>query len=237
MQNKEQWNTTWSTNQVNNPKNKLDYQVLELFPTPVYTTAMPEKLSNIIPFLDAQTPNSGSDEANYGERSDNSYILNEPECVEVKKFVLQHVKEFAENTLLYDYNTWEISQSWVSRKQPGQHHTMHTHPNSLISGVFYYGEPSEKTPAIKFHKMQGGINQQVIQPAVKPDKRSSKFAWKEFAVNFSPGLLLLFPSYLFHSVPTNESKTVRSSVAFNVVPKNKLGSEENLTELRFDKII
>ena len=128
MQNKEQWNTTWSTNQVNNPKNKLDYQVLELFPTPVYTTAMPEKLSNIIPFLDAQTPNSGSDEANYGERSDNSYILNEPECVEVKKFVLQHVKEFAENTLLYDYNTWEISQSWVSRKQPGQHHMMHGVP-------------------------------------------------------------------------------------------------------------
>ena len=138
---------------------------------------------------------------------------------------------------LYYYDTWELSQSWVSRKQPGQHHTMHTHPNSLISGVFYYGEPSEQTPAIKFHKMQGGINQQVLQPAVKPDKRSSKFAWKEFAVNFAPGLLLLFPSYLFHSVPINESKTIRSSVAFNVVPKMRLGSEENLTELDFNKII
>ena len=44
MQNKEQWNTTWSTNPVNTPNNKLDYQVLQLFPTPVYTTAMPEKL-------------------------------------------------------------------------------------------------------------------------------------------------------------------------------------------------
>ena len=107
-------------------------------PMPTDTTGMPAELSGIIPFLDAQAPNSGSDVANYGERSNNSYILNEPECVEVKKFVLQHVKEFAENTLLYDYNTWEISQSWVSRKQPGQHHTMHTHPNSLISGVFYW---------------------------------------------------------------------------------------------------
>ena len=231
------WNESWSADQQNKSVQKLPYEVLELFPTPVYTTGMPVELANIIPFLDAQTPNSGSDEANYGERSANSYILNEPECVEVKKFVLQQVKEFAENIMLYDYDTWELSQSWVSRKQPGQHHQMHTHPNSLISGVFYYGEPSEKTPAISFHKMQGGINQQVIQPALKPDKRSSKFAWKEFSVNFSPGLLLLFPSYLFHSVPINESKTVRSSVAFNVVPKNKLGSEENLTELRFDKII
>jgi len=214
-----------------------NYEVLELFPTPVYTTGIPAELSGIIPFLNAQAPNSGSDVANYGERSSNSYILNEPECVEVKKFVLEQVKEYAENIMLYDYDTWELSQSWVSRKQPGQHHMMHTHPNSLISGVFYYGEPSEQTPAIKFHKMQGGINQQVLQPAVKPDKRSSKFAWKEFAVNFAPGLLLLFPSYLFHSVPINESKTIRSSVAFNVVPKMRLGSEENLTELDFNKII
>ena len=126
------------------------YEVLELFPTPVYTTEMPAGLSGIIPFLDAQVPNSGSDVANYGERSNNSYILNEPECVEVKKFVLQQVKEFAENVMLYDYDTWELSQSWVSRKQPGQHHMMHTHPNSLISGVFYYGEPTEPNTCLLY---------------------------------------------------------------------------------------
>ena len=217
-------------------QNKLKYQVLELFPTPVYTTGMPPELANVIPFLDAQAPNSGSDEANYGERSDNSYILNEPECVEVKKFVLQHVKEFAENTLLYDYNTWEISQSWVSRKQPGQHHMMHTHPNSLISGVFYYGPVEENSSAIKFHKMTGGFNVSYIQPKMKADKRSSKFAWTEFGVNYTPGMLLLFPSYLFHSVPINNTKNIRSSLAFNVVPKSNLGDEANLTELRFDKI-
>ena len=38
-----------------------DYEVLELFPTPVYTTGMPAELSGIIPFLNAQAPNSGSD--------------------------------------------------------------------------------------------------------------------------------------------------------------------------------
>lgn len=213
------------------------YEVLELFPTPVYTTGMPAELSGIIPFLDAQAPNSGSDVANYGERSDNSYILNEPECVEVKKFVLQQVKEFAENVMLYDYDTWELSQSWVSRKQPGQHHTMHTHPNSMISGVFYYGEPSPKTPAIKFHKMAGGMNVNQLQAKTKPDKRSSKFAWETFSVQFEPGLLAIFPSYLFHSVPINESDKIRSSVAFNVVPKSNLGQEENLTELNFNKIV
>ena len=214
-----------------------NHQVLELFPTPVYVANLPPELSEVIPFLDKQTPNSGSDEANYGERSANSYILNEPECTNMKSEVLSHVKEYSENVLLYEYDSYELSQSWVSRKQPGQHHTMHTHPNSLISGVFYYGQPSPETPAIKFHKMTGGFNVSYIQPRTKADKRSSKFAWNEFAIEFTPGMLLLFPSYLFHSVPINKSDTVRSSLAFNVVPKSNLGSEENLTELRYDKII
>ena len=233
MQNND-YSTSWTSGQTTPQK---DYQVLELFPTPVYVANLPNELSNVIPFFDAQPPNSGSDEANYGERSANSYILNEPECVEMKKYILQHVKEYAESILLYEYDSYELSQSWVSRKQPGQHHTMHTHPNSLISGVFYYGPPAPETPAIKFHKMTGGFNVSYIQPKTKADKRPSKFAWNEFAVQYTPGMLLLFPSYLFHSVPINNTEYIRSSLAFNVVPKTNLGQEENLTELRFDKII
>ena len=227
MQNK---NTSWSTG--SNTQPQKDYKVLGLFPTPLFVTKMPDNLSNIIPFLDKQEPNKGSDVANYGERSANSYILNEPECIEAKTFILEQVKEFADTVLLYDYDNYELSQSWVSRKQPGQHHTMHTHPNSLMSGVFYYGEPSPKTPAIKFHKMKGGLNVNQLQAKTQADKRLSEFAWEEFSVQFEPGLLVIFPSYLFHSVPINQS-----SVAFNVVPKSNLGQEENLTELNFNKII
>ena len=234
MQNKNQ-GTAWSNNNIQSYTPNTN--ILELFPTPLLATKMPESLANIIPFLHAQAPNEGSDVANYGERSANSYILNEPECTEAKTFILQQVKEFADNILLYDYDEYELSQSWVSRKHPGQHHTMHTHPNSLISGVFYYGEPAPNTPAIKFHKMSGGMNVNQLQAKTKPDKRPSKYAWENFSVNFEPGLLLIFPSYLFHSVPVNESDKVRSSVAFNVVPKSNLGQEENLTELNFNKII
>ena len=87
-------------------------QVLELFATPVYVTQMPDSIASIIPFLDAQTPNSGSDEANYGERSENSYILNEPECASVKKYLLNQVNDYASNTLLYDYDSYNLSQSF-----------------------------------------------------------------------------------------------------------------------------
>jgi hypothetical protein len=68
---------------------------------------------------------------------------------------------------------------------------------------------------------------------MKPDKRSSKSAHSEFLVDFHPGLLLLFPSYLPHSVPLNETNYTRCSLAFNVVPTIGFGSEDNLTELLF----
>jgi uncharacterized protein (TIGR02466 family) len=208
-------------------------EVLELFPTPVYTTMLPVELSAVIPFLDKQDMNTGADEANYGRRSLDSYVLSKPECSDLKDFILKHVQDFGDNTLMYDYESYKMSQSWVSHKIPGQHHTMHTHPNSLISGVFYYGPSEEKTPAIKFHKMVASYNQGSISPKSKIDKRNSKFAWTEFSINFQPGLLVLFPSYLHHSVPVNTSNSVRCSLAFNVVPSHGLGDESSLTELLF----
>lgn len=207
--------------------------VLDLFPTPVYTTMIPVGLSAVIPFLDSQDMNTKSDEFNYGRRSKDSYILNKPECAALSSFILECVQEFSDNTLLYEYKSYKLSQSWVSHKQPGQHHTMHSHPNSLISGVFYYGESEENTPAIKFHKTSGAVGQSTIMPRTKADKRTSKFAWSEFSVNFEPGLLVLFPSWLHHSVPQNTTDKVRCSLAFNVVPTQGFGEEENLTELLF----
>jgi hypothetical protein len=43
--------------------------------------------------------------------------------------------------------------------------------------------------------------------------------------------LAMFPSYLRHSVPKNETKQTRVSLAFNTWAKGSLGSELNLTEL------
>ena len=53
------------------------------------------------------------------------------------------------------------------------------------------------------------------------------------ALNVEPGMLLLFPSYLPHSVPTNTTNYIRKSLSFNVVPKKGLGVEKHLTEFLF----
>ena len=175
---------------------------------------------------------TGVDVSNYGDRSKNSYILDEPECKDFKPFVLGLAKTYGD-MLGYDYESYRFGQSWLSYKHPGQHHTQHTHPNSLISGVFYFGQPEEKTPAIRLHQMMGGFNTSYISPKRVPDKRNLKYAWEHFDIQFNPGLFLMFPSYLHHSVPLNKSNTTRCSIAFNIVPEVGFGEEGSLTELKF----
>lgn len=212
---------------------QTNYEILELFPTPVFTTTLPQEFASVVPWFYKQEMLSEEvDSPNYGERSKNSYILNEPECSKLGNHILDIVPQFGK-TLGLDYNSYKFGQSWLSYKHPGQHHTMHTHPNSLISGVFYFGEPVEKTPAIKFHKPILGVNVSYISPKMLVDKRESKYGWSEFSVEFSPGLLLLFPSYLNHSVPLNKTDTTRCSLAFNIVPTIGFGDETSLTELKF----
>jgi uncharacterized protein (TIGR02466 family) len=212
---------------------QINYEVLELFPTPVFTTMVPLEFDRIKPWLFKQEMLSEEiNSSNYGERSKNSYILDEPESKELKDFILSLVDQYGK-MLGYDYESYRFGQSWVSYKHPGQHHTMHSHPNSLISGVFYYGEPTDNTPAVKFHKMEGGFNSSYLSPKLVKDKRELKYAQKEFSIEFTPGLLLLFPSYLHHSVPLNKTEKTRCSLAFNVVPTVGFGEEASLTELKF----
>lgn len=208
-------------------------KILELFPTPILITHIPIELASIVPWFYKQEMLSAEvDSANYGERSKNSYILDEEPCNDLRGFILSSAQKFGEQ-LGYDYDSYKMSQSWISYKHPGQHHTMHTHPNSLISGVFYFGESEEGTPAIKFHNAVLGVNSPYISAKKIKDKRDKKYAWDYFAVDFEPGLLVIFPSYLHHSVPINNTSKTRCSLAFNIVPSKSLGDESSLTELKF----
>jgi len=213
-------------------------EVLSLFPTPLYANSIPPELSTACNLFD--TTEMGHEKESrheYGIHSKNTYIMDEPECAELKKYVLGEVLDFAQNTLCYDYPEYVFSQTWVSWKEPGQFHTAHTHPNSMISAVFFYGYAEENTPAIDFMKPAGAAHQPYVQAKKKPDLRKSPFAWERFSINFQPGLLLIFPSHFMHAVPLNKTQYTRKAVSMNIVPKGGTGDPDSLTELRYDKVL
>ena len=218
-------------------------EIAALFATPLLRIDIPPELSTACNVFDnTEMWLNKESRMDYGLHSKNTYIMDEPECVDLKKFVLNLVKDFAQKTLMYDYDEWTFSQTWVSWKEPGQQHVPHTHPNSVISGVFFYGYGEEGTPAIMFHKDEyQGTGQSIMLRQIPHDgkkvKELSPYAWKTFTVPFQPGLLLLFPSYFRHSVPPNETQYTRKSVSMNIVPKGVLGDPHSLTQLLFNKVL
>ena len=218
-----------------------NFEVASLFPTPLLRVDIPPELSTACNlFENTEMWLEKDSRMEYGLHSRNTYIMDEPECVDLKKFVLDVAKDFAHNTLMYDYDEWTFSQTWVSWKEPGQQHVPHTHPNSVISGVFFYGYGEENTPAIQFYRDDYQGTHQSIMLKEKPpenDKELSPFAWKTFTIPFKPGLLLLFPSYFRHSVPQNNTEYTRKSVSMNIVPKGEIGDPHSLTQLLFNKVL
>ena len=215
------------------------FEIASLFPTPLLKIDIPPELSTACNVFDnTELWHDKDSRMEYGLHSKNTYIMDEPECVDLKKFILDLVKDFAQNTLMYDYDEWTFSQTWVTWKEPGQQHVPHTHPNSVISGVFFYGYGEEGTPAIQFHKHESQGNTQSIMIRDKLDKKSSSpFSWKTWVVPFKAGMLLLFPSHFRHSVPINETQYTRKSVSMNIVPKGGIGDPHSLTELLFHKVL
>ena len=213
---------------------ETNIDIIPLFPIPLGKILLPNSLSPIINYIDSHELVESYDVKNFGRRTKNTYILNDPPCLDLSNFILKTVLEFGQKVLNYSYTEYKFSQSWVSHKHPGESHASHQHPNSLISGVIYYGNWDDSLPNIYF------TNEGTLKNSLRPkyqnpqDTEFSPYAIPYYELNTSPGMMILFPSTLPHGVPKNTSQQIRKSLAFNIVPAEGFGDEEDLTQLKFN---
>jgi len=105
----------------------------------------------------------------------------------------------------------DITGCWINVSAPGGWHRMHSHPNNLLSGV-YYVRVQDGADTINFHdpRPQAGV----IRP---PVTALTAYNTDQVVVKVAVGTLLLFPAWLSHSVDANTSTENRISVSFNVM--------------------
>ena len=115
-------------------------------------------------------------------------------------------------------------------------HTAHTHPNTLISSVFYY-EMKPNDPPICFSYKAGANRKSFIEPAVFDDFNQQPFSQHEYYYHPKQNDLVIFPSYLTHGVPPNPNKEFRKSLGINALPKGVLGDLESIAGLEYERYI
>ena len=129
-------------------------------------------------------------------RSVDSYVFrNNPELNEIHDFCVNSINEMAREVYkpTSDLNFY-ITQSWLNITNTGGWHHEHSHPNSLLSGVFYIS--TVKDDRIHFHDET--MHNRFLQQFPTEDYQSFNSSMFWFNVNNQE--LVMFPSYLRHSV-------------------------------------
>jgi uncharacterized protein (TIGR02466 family) len=109
------------------------------------------------------------------------------------------------------YEAFEITGCWATVLAKDAVHRAHRHPNNFLSGA-YYVRTHPGADTINFHDPRTQAN--VIRPPVTELTAENT---DQVVVKVTNGTLLLFPSYLEHSVDATTSVEERISISFNIM--------------------
>lgn len=127
-------------------------------------------------------------------------------------FVQQEARTFMEHQG-YDPDRvpWK-SYFFANSFKQGSNHPKHLHSQCSISGIFYLRTPPGSSDII-FYPNQPFKDFFDYMYAVK---KETWYSMQCVKYTPQPGLLLLWPAWLYHEVPPNNSETPRTSIVFNL---------------------
>jgi uncharacterized protein (TIGR02466 family) len=199
-----------------------DIQINNLFPIPVAQINVNYQLTeDLLLFIKKQEITYNY--SNY--TSKNKFILDSPELLDLKTIFNSIVKEFVTTIYNPKYGIdFYITQSWINYSSSMDSHHRHSHPNSILSGVYYIENSNTDTGKIHFYN--NNYRQLYLEP-----KEYNVYNTVNWWFNGIPGQLLLFPSHLTHDVEAVNYNETRISLSFNTFARGMFGDNDALTGL------
>ena len=185
-----------------------------IFPTHIWIHSLPAQDAQRInsSVMDALSPLiRGTDNGGAGGTRQSSQDLHRFEEFSELVAVFNHASRAVLDAMRVTYAGFQITGCWANIGGPGARHAMHTHANNFLSGVYYVQTP----PGARTICFQDPRDQRsILQPRFE-ETNQFNIAIQQVAVE--AGTLVIFPSWLKHSVPPNTSQEDRVSVSFNIM--------------------
>ena len=187
-----------------------------LFPTPVWTIQLDnhkninEKMYEFIK-SNQKKDNIGINKSNVKGWHSKDFDLNEKIPQNFISFILPAIEQ-----VMVDMN-WDkqkqiakINNMWAIINTGGSANLRHQHGNSTISGAYYVRAPRDSGDIVFYDPRPAPVysHPNVVHPNML-NAQVNGITPKE-------GALVLFPSYLDHSVNENESNEERIVISFNI---------------------
>lgn len=192
-----------------------------IFPTPVWVEDNAgidrEKLLEFVNVVRKEDPEGREISNNGGWQSHDftdEVMLKNP-LFELRNKILQMAYYCADEFGFVDY-TLRIVNLWMNVNTRGNSNHVHTHPGSILSGVYYVSVPDCCSGTLNFlrdYQYQMMKESWGMGNNVKHDSTLN-----ENIVTFSPenDSMVMFPAWLLHSVSKSNSDGERISISFNV---------------------
>ena len=161
----------------------------------------------------------------------NSPKISDAAFDELKKEIESHCNLFVRKYLSVSENAkFYLQNSWSVKHNPGDKAQIHSHGNSLLSGV-YYLKTNTNTGNLVFHKNH--IYTNTFHQSIRFDyDESNNLNTGQYIMDANEGKIFIFPSHLEHSVEENKSNEQRYSLAFNFYVRGDFGKEEYILEIK-----
>ena len=202
----------------------MDYKIIDIFPTAIMKFKInrdftKEELNFVNTHENIYYPNSGN------KYSKNTFILNENEMFDINKFCNDALQTYFKNVINPITNTTiKITQSWLNYTKLNGFHHEHDHPNSIISGVFYFS--ADKSKDIISFRRNDYKQIQILY------KEANDYNTMQTDIKVESGDLVLFPSNISHYVPQTENSKTRISLAFNSFVYGDIGLPDALNYVK-----
>ncbi len=199
---------------------------MELEVTPVFPTligrfyvpdaeAMNRDLEALIVAEEAEYPSLGRSNIGGWHSRPNFLSQPAPAVSALKAWLNWTLRRMIEATAGANAFTGALSTSaWATLCRAGAYHAPHSHPDSAWSGV-YYVDPGTDNPS---QPLSGVLEFLDPRAGVEAVTAPGDPYGEPFRIRPQAGLLVVFPSWLYHWVHPYAGETPRIAISFNATP-------------------
>ena len=120
-----------------------------------------------------------------------------------------------------------ITECWGTRTDRFEKMHQHSHPNSLMSGIWYLSDHPKSTTNF-YYDNPNNVTGRILD-IYQPEKKILKES-----ITPEVGKLIIFPSSLYHDVSPNTTSTPRVTIAFNTFASGDFGIPSTHLRLRIE---
>lgn len=199
------------------------------FSTLIYSFDLPEPQGLIerllkLTYAERKRDQAGVEKSNFrklGGWHSQTNLHKSPDYHELVDIIEEGAGSISSELEYHESYSLRIGTMWSIINPPGSANVAHVHPGCIWSGVLYLQTPQDSGKIAFTDPRTANIMQ---KPKYAPDQRRPRECWTK--VNFTPvaGRMLIFPSWLYHSVAPNLSEEEganadRVIISFNISQK------------------